>query len=65
MVTRDTPYLTIDTFPNVMVKKKFPVLPLGWYLFGIVNGSMYLPRFINVNVLCISTIGTEFVAVVT
>ena len=46
-------------------KKKFPVLPLGWYLFGIVNGSMYLPRFINVNVLCISTIGTEFVAVVT
>ena len=65
MVTRDTPYPTIDTFSNAMVKKKFPVPPLGWYLFGIVNGSMYPPRFINANVLCISTIGNEFVAVVT
>ena len=44
MITRDTPYLTTETFPDVVVKKKFPLLSLGWYPFRVVSHNEYLTR---------------------
>ena len=38
------PYLTIDMLLDVVVKKKFPLLSLGWYLLCVVSGSGCLPR---------------------
>ena len=61
MVIEDTPYLIIDTFLNVVVKKKFPLLSLGWYLFSVVSGNRYLPRGSNGNALCITSTGNIFV----
>ena len=61
MVTSDTPYLIIDTFLDVAVKKKFLLLSLGWYLFSVVSGNRYLPRGGNGNALCITSTGNIFV----
>ena len=61
MFTRDTPYLTIDTFLDV-VKKEMPSLYLGWYVFSVVSGNRYLPRGSNGNALCITTTGIVFIA---
>ena len=47
-VTRDIIYLTIDTFLDVVVKKNFQLLLVGWYLFRVVNGNRYLPGGSNV-----------------
>ena len=60
MVTRDILYLTIDTFLEVVVKKTFSLLFVGWYLF-IVIGNRYLPRGSNENKLCITGTGNVFV----
>ena len=35
-VIRATPYLTINTLPDVVLKEKFPSLSLGWYLLCVV-----------------------------
>ena len=42
MVTGDILYLTIHTLFDVVVKKNFPLLPIGWYLFRVVSGNSYL-----------------------
>ena len=55
-------YLIIDTFLDVVVKKKFPLLYLGYCLFRVVSSNRYLPKDSNGNVLCITTTGNVFVA---
>ena len=62
MVTRDILYLKVDTFLDVVVKKKFPVLSVGWYLFRVVSGNRYLPIGSNENTCCITSTGNVFVA---
>ena len=62
MVTRDIPYLTIDTFLDIEVKSNFPLLFEGWYLFRVVIGNRYLPRGSNENTRCITTTGNVSVA---
>ena len=62
MVTQNTLYLTIDTFLDVVVKRNFPLLSVGWYLFAVVNGNRYLPRGNNENALFITSTGNVFVA---
>ena len=62
MVTRDNIYLNIDTFFDVVVKMKFPLLSVGWYLFRVVSGNRCLPRENVENALHITTIGIVFVA---
>ena len=47
MVTRDILYLIIDKFLDVIIKKKIPLLSVGWYLFRVVSGKRYLPRDSN------------------
>ena len=49
MVTKDTPCLTLNTFPDI-VKIKFVLLPLDRYPFREVT-SKYLPRVSKQNVL--------------
>ena len=49
MATRDILYQAVDTFLNVMIKKNFPLLSVGWYLFRVVTGNRYLPRGSNEN----------------
>ena len=49
IVTRNTPYLIIGTFLDVVVKKIFPLLSLGWYLFTVVHHNGYLTRDSNGN----------------
>ena len=61
MVTRGTPYLTIDIILDVVVKKKFPLLHLGWYIFSVLIGNRYLAKGSNGNVLCVNTTGNVFV----
>ena len=61
MGTRDTPYLTIDIFLNVVEKQKFPLLSLVWYLFNMVSGNRYLTIGNNGNGLSITTIAIVFV----
>ena len=61
MVARDIPYLTINTFLDVVVKKKISLLFLGWYLFSVVTGNRYLPRCSNGSALCITMPGNVFV----
>ena len=46
MVASGTPYLTTDTFLDVVVKKIFPLLSLGWYLFPVVNGNVSVASWI-------------------
>ena len=54
-------YLTIDTFLDVVVKKNFPLMPLGWYLFRALSGNRYLSRSSNENTLCITSTGNVYV----
>ena len=61
MVARDIPYLTINTFLDVVVKKKISLLFLGWYQFSVVTGNRYLPRCSNGSALCITMPGNVFV----
>ena len=64
MVTRDILYLKIDTFLDVLdvvVKKNFPLLSLGGYLFTVVSSNRYLPRGTNENILCITNTCNVFV----
>ena len=54
------PYLTIDTFPYVMILKAF--LDYIWAdLFSAANTNRYLTRGSNGNVLAIATTGNVFV----
>ena len=62
MVTKGIPYLTIDTLLDVVVKKNFPQLSVGWYLFRVVSGNRNLPRGSNENRLYITSTGNVFVA---
>ena len=62
LVTRDILYLTIDTFLDEVVKKNFPLLFVGWYLFRVVSGNRYLPSGSNENALYITSTGNIFVA---
>ena len=62
MVTRDILYLSIDTFLDVVVKKNFPLLSVGWYLVRVVSFNRYLPRGSNENALYITGTGNVFVA---
>ena len=62
MVTRDILYLTVDRLLDVVVKKNFPLLSLGWYLFRLVSGNRYLTRSSNENALYITGTGNVFVA---
>ena len=57
MVTRDTPYLTTDTFLDVVVKKIFPLLSLGWDLFTVVSHNGYLTGSSNANAYSITMNG--------
>ena len=57
MATRDILYQAVDTFLNVMIKKNFPLLSVGWYLFRVVTGNRYLPRGSNENALSITNTG--------
>ena len=59
MVTQDILYLTIGTFLDVVVKKNFPLLSVGLYLF---NAVRYLPRGSNEYALCITSTDNVFVA---
>ena len=47
MVTGDTPYLTTVIFLDVVVKRIFPSLSLGWYLFTVVSNNRCLTRGSN------------------
>ena len=51
MVIRKILHLTIVIFLDVVVKRNFPLLPVDWYLFLVVNGNRYLPRGSNENTL--------------
>ena len=62
MVTRDILYLTIDTLLIIVVKKNFPLLSVGWYLFRMMSGNRYLPRGSNEKTLYITNTGNVFVA---
>ena len=62
MATRDILYLTIDTLLDVEVKKNFPLLSVGWYLFRVMGGNRHLPRGSIENALYITNIGNVFVA---
>ena len=62
MVTRDILHLTIDTLLDVVVKKNFPLLSAGWYLFRVVSGNKYLLRGSNENMLCITSTDNVSVA---
>ena len=62
MVTKDILYLAIDTLLDVVVKKKFSLLTVIWYLFRVLIGNRYLPRGINENILCITSTGNVSVA---
>ena len=62
MVTRDILYLTIGTLLDIVVKKNFSLLLVGWYVFRVMSGNRYLPRDSNGNTLCITSSGNVFVA---
>ena len=62
MVTRDTLYLTIDTFLDVVEKRNFTLLSVVGYLFRVVAGNRNLLRGSNWNTLCITKTGNVFVA---
>ena len=44
MVTRNTPYLTIYTFLDVVVKRYFHYCLLEWYLFTVLSHNGYVTR---------------------
>ena len=45
----NTPYLTTDTFLDVVVKKIFPLWSLRQYLFTLMSHNRYLTRGSNGN----------------
>ena len=47
---------------HAVVKNKFPLLSLIWYLFKVVSGNRYQTRGSNGNALSITTTGDIFVA---
>ena len=47
---------------DVVVKRNFPLLSVGWYLFRVVIGNRYVPRSNNENALYITSAGNVFVA---
>ena len=49
MCSRDTPYLTTDTFLDVVVEMICPLLSVGWYLFIVMSHNGYLTRGSNDN----------------
>ena len=57
MVTRDILYLTIGILLAVVEKENFPLLSIGWLLFGVVTGNRYLPQGSSENTLCITITG--------
>ena len=63
MVIRYILYLTIVTFLDVVVKRDFPLLTVGWYLFRVVSGNRYLPSGSNENALYINRPSTGNVSV--
>ena len=62
IVTRGILYLTTDTFLDVVVKKNFPLLSVGWYLFRVASDNRYLPTDSNKTTLCITSTGNVFAA---
>ena len=40
----DASYPAIDFFPDEVVKMKFSLICLVWYLFSTVHGNKHLPR---------------------
>ena len=62
MVTRDSPYLTTDILLHAVVKMKFPLLSLVWYLFNVVSGNRHQTRGSSENVLSSTTTGNVLVA---
>ena len=58
MVTGDILHLTIVTFLDVVVKKNFPLLSVGRYLFRVVTGNKYLLRGSNENAHFITSTGS-------
>ena len=60
MATRDTPYLTTDTFLHVMIKKNF--ITISGLVITVVSGNRYLSKSSSGNVLCITNPGNVFVA---
>ena len=60
MVTRHILYLKIYMLLDIVVKKNFPLLSVGWYLFTVVSGSRYLPQDSNENTLCITSPGNVY-----
>ena len=62
MVTRDILHMTIVTFPDVVVKKNFPLLSVDWYLFRVVSGNRYLPRGSKENAFYITNTGNVAVS---
>ena len=57
MVTRDILYLKIVMLLDIVVKNKFPLLSVDWYLFRVVTGNRYLPRGSKENALYITITG--------
>ena len=62
MVTRDILCLTIDMLLHVVVKKNFPLLSLGWYLFKVVISNRYPPSWSNENAPYDTSTGNVFIA---
>ena len=62
MVTRDILSLTKVTFLDIVVKRYFPLLFVGWYLLRVVIGNGYLSRDSNENTLYITSTGNVYVA---
>ena len=58
----ETPYLTTDRFLDVVVKKIFLLLSLGWYLFTMVSCNSYLTQGSNGKAHSITTNGNVSVA---
>ena len=56
----DILYLTTVTFFDVVVKKNFPLLSVGWYLVRVVCVNRYLPT--GSNALYIIDTGNVFVS---
>ena len=61
MVTRDITYLTKETFLDTVIKKKFPLPSLEWYLFSVVSNNMYLIKVVIGNALSITSTRNIFI----
>ena len=47
MITSETPYLMTDILLDVVVKKIFPLLSFGWYLFAVLSHNAYVTKGSN------------------